>query len=272
MAAGRHPGARLHADASDRPQPCRSFGFGVHPGRPKPPGAPHAGVVHAPGRTCASRVPRSPRRGHDPQRDRRRGPGHRDHPAARAPLRSGRRDPVLRHHDPGARHRLRRRHRTGCRAGRRAALPEAADLERLRPLDPEADTPYVLETVTNLVRDLPVPLIAFAGAPFTVASYLLEGRPTRTWTRTKALMHTDEAALARLDGSPGRPRHRIAAFAGRRPAHRRSSCSTRGWARCRLPTTSGSCCRRSARGFSPRWPTSGCPGSTSGSTPVELRR
>ncbi|MGI9579424.1 MAG: uroporphyrinogen decarboxylase [Microthrixaceae bacterium] len=68
----------------------------------------------------------------------------------------------------------------------------AADLERLRPLDPDADTPYVLETVANLVRDLPVPLIAFAGAPFTVASYLLEGRPTRTWTRTKALMHTDE--------------------------------------------------------------------------------
>ena len=67
----------------------------------------------------------------------------------------------------------------------------AADLERLRPLDPEADTPYVLETVDNLVRDLDVPLIAFAGAPFTVASYLIEGRPSRTYVRTKALMHTD---------------------------------------------------------------------------------
>jgi uroporphyrinogen decarboxylase len=74
----------------------------------------------------------------------------------------------------------------------------AADLERLRPLDPQADTPYVLETVGNLVRDLPVPLIAFAGAPFTVASYLLEGRPTRTWTRTKALMHTDEVLWGQL--------------------------------------------------------------------------
>ncbi len=68
-----------------------------------------------------------------------------------------------------------------------------ADLDRLRPLDPEADTPYVLETVRNLVRDLPVPLIAFAGAPFTVASYLLEGRPSRTYVRTKALMHSDES-------------------------------------------------------------------------------
>lgn len=68
----------------------------------------------------------------------------------------------------------------------------AADLERLRPLDPEADTPFVLETVRNLVRDLgDVPLIGFAGAPFTVASYLVEGRPSRTYENTKRLMYTD---------------------------------------------------------------------------------
>lgn len=66
-----------------------------------------------------------------------------------------------------------------------------SDLERLRPLDPEGDTPYVLETVRILARELPVPLIGFAGAPFTVASYLIEGRPSRTYTRTKALMHAD---------------------------------------------------------------------------------
>jgi len=68
----------------------------------------------------------------------------------------------------------------------------AADLDRLRPLDPEADTPYVLETVRNLVAELPVPLIAFAGAPFTVASYLVEGRPSRTYGLVKRLMLTDE--------------------------------------------------------------------------------
>lgn len=67
------------------------------------------------------------------------------------------------------------------------------DLRRLRPLDPEADTPYVLETVRILVKELAVPLIGFAGAPFTVASYLVEGRPSRTYARTKALMHSDEA-------------------------------------------------------------------------------
>jgi uroporphyrinogen decarboxylase len=73
-----------------------------------------------------------------------------------------------------------------------------ADLQRLRPLEPELDTPYVLETVRTLVRELPVPLIGFAGAPFTVASYLVEGRPSRTYAKTKALMHGDPALWAEL--------------------------------------------------------------------------
>jgi uroporphyrinogen decarboxylase len=73
-----------------------------------------------------------------------------------------------------------------------APFASAADLERLRPLEPVIDLPYVLETIANLVGELgDVPLIGFAGAPFTVASYLVEGAPTRTWTKTKALMHTD---------------------------------------------------------------------------------
>lgn len=67
-----------------------------------------------------------------------------------------------------------------------------ADLERLRPLEADIDTPYVLETVKALVAELGgTPLIGFAGAPFTVASYLIEGRPSRTYARTKALMHTE---------------------------------------------------------------------------------
>ena len=67
------------------------------------------------------------------------------------------------------------------------------DLERLRPLEPERDTPYVVETVRRLVRELDVPLIGFAGAPFTVASYLIEGRPSRDHALTKSLMAGDEA-------------------------------------------------------------------------------
>jgi uroporphyrinogen decarboxylase len=74
----------------------------------------------------------------------------------------------------------------------------AADLDRIRPLEPDVDTPYVIQTVKNLVAELDVPLIAFAGAPFTVASYLIEGRPSRTYVRTKALMHADEALWTTL--------------------------------------------------------------------------
>ncbi|MBI2708895.1 MAG: uroporphyrinogen decarboxylase [Actinobacteria bacterium] len=75
----------------------------------------------------------------------------------------------------------------------------AADLERLRPLEPEADTPYVVEAVRILAAELgDVPLIGFAGAPFTVASYLVEGRPSRDYARTKALMLGDPDLWARL--------------------------------------------------------------------------
>jgi uroporphyrinogen decarboxylase len=68
----------------------------------------------------------------------------------------------------------------------------AADLQRVRPLEPETDTPYVIETCRILSAQLRVPLLSFAGAPFTVASYLIEGRPSRTYEHTKALMHCDE--------------------------------------------------------------------------------
>lgn len=66
------------------------------------------------------------------------------------------------------------------------------DLVRLRPLDVD-DVRYVVETVELLARELPasVPLLAFAGAPFTVGSYLIEGRPSRDYRHTKTMMHRD---------------------------------------------------------------------------------
>jgi uroporphyrinogen decarboxylase len=73
-----------------------------------------------------------------------------------------------------------------------------ADLARFRPLDPEADTPYVLETVRNLVQELDVPLIGFAGAPFTVASYLIEGGPSKNYTVTKTMMRAEPQLFHRL--------------------------------------------------------------------------
>jgi uroporphyrinogen decarboxylase len=73
-----------------------------------------------------------------------------------------------------------------------------ADVERLRALEPEEDLPYVLETVRILVDELDIPLIGFAGAPFTVASYLIEGGPSKSYARTKALMFSDEPTWHRL--------------------------------------------------------------------------
>jgi uroporphyrinogen decarboxylase len=81
----------------------------------------------------------------------------------------------------------------------------AADVERIRPLDPEADVPFVLEAVKLLVKQLDVPVIGFAGAPFTLASYLVEGGPSRDFARTKALMLGEPATwrslMERLSGA-----------------------------------------------------------------------
>lgn len=64
-----------------------------------------------------------------------------------------------------------------------------SDVERLRPIDVEGDLSHILETIRILDRELEVPLITFAGAPFTIASYLIEGRPSKNYLKTKALMY-----------------------------------------------------------------------------------
>jgi uroporphyrinogen decarboxylase len=62
------------------------------------------------------------------------------------------------------------------------------DLRRLRSFIPSEDAPWVAETIRILAGELDVPLIGFAGGPFTLASYLIEGQASRDYSRTKALM------------------------------------------------------------------------------------
>jgi len=76
------------------------------------------------------------------------------------------------------------------------------DLARLRPLQPD-DIPFVTEAVTALVAELGgTPLIGFAGGPFTLACYLVDGGPSKSFDRTKALMYGNpklwKAMLTRL--------------------------------------------------------------------------
>jgi uroporphyrinogen decarboxylase len=81
-----------------------------------------------------------------------------------------------------------------------------ADLARIRPLDTGADLPYVLESIRLIKRELAgkIPLIGFVGAPFTLASYLVEGKPSRDFVKTKTLMYshpdTWHALMSRLAG------------------------------------------------------------------------
>jgi uroporphyrinogen decarboxylase len=77
-----------------------------------------------------------------------------------------------------------------------------ADVAKLRNLEP-GDVPYITDAVTTLVAELRgTPLIGFAGAPFTLASYLIEGGPSKNHERTRALMYGNpamwHALLARL--------------------------------------------------------------------------
>lgn len=74
----------------------------------------------------------------------------------------------------------------------------AADVRRLRPLEPGEDMPELAATVRMLCSQLDVPLIGFAGGPFTLASYLVEGGPSKAQARAKALMLSDPALFRDL--------------------------------------------------------------------------
>jgi uroporphyrinogen decarboxylase len=74
----------------------------------------------------------------------------------------------------------------------------AADVERVRVPAGEEAAPQVITAVRHVVAQSPVPVICFSGAPFTLASYLIEGRPSRTFERVKSFMFQEPEAFERL--------------------------------------------------------------------------
>jgi uroporphyrinogen decarboxylase len=79
-------------------------------------------------------------------------------------------------------------------------LKNAGDVDRLRVPDGEEAAPQVITAVRRVVSQSPVPVVCFAGAPFTLASYLLEGRPSRDFSVTKRFMYSEPEAFERLLG------------------------------------------------------------------------
>jgi uroporphyrinogen decarboxylase len=67
----------------------------------------------------------------------------------------------------------------------------SGDLERIHRFDPTEGLSSVMETIRGLKKELQVPLIGFTGAPFTLASYLIEGGPSRDLKRTKGMMYAE---------------------------------------------------------------------------------
>ena len=70
-------------------------------------------------------------------------------------------------------------------------IRDQAALDKLRIPDPDEDTGFVMETIRLLRQELKVPLIGFAGAPFTCLTYLVEGGSSKVFWETKKMMYTE---------------------------------------------------------------------------------
>jgi len=77
-------------------------------------------------------------------------------------------------------------------------IRSAEDVARLKHLDPDADLSFVLEAIRRVRGRTNVPLLGFAGAPFTLASYLIEGGSSKDFHETKRFLHHEADAWRQL--------------------------------------------------------------------------
>lgn len=86
-------------------------------------------------------------------------------------------------------------------------IRSAADVAALKPFDPVRDLPSPMETIRMCIDGANVPILGFAGAPFTMACYMIEGQGSRNWPETKRLMFSQpkvfQALLDRLADAVG---------------------------------------------------------------------
>lgn len=90
-------------------------------------------------------------------------------------------------------------------------LQQASDVDRLREVTPQESLGYLFEAIrqTRAELDPHLPLIGFAGAPFTLASYLIEGGASRNFRRTKAFMYRDAGAWGAFARAPHAKSHHV---------------------------------------------------------------
>ncbi len=151
-----------------------------------------------------------------------------------------------------------------------APIRSAADVEALRAFDP-AEVSFTLDAIRLVRRELDgaAGVIGFSGAPFTLACYLIEGRPSRDFATAKAFMYREPAAWHAPDGAPHDDGRRLSAGAGRGRRGRRAAVRQLG-RRARAGRLPGATSSRTSGGSSRRCPT--CRRSTSGRAPPPCSR
>lgn len=79
-------------------------------------------------------------------------------------------------------------------------IVSVADVDALGVPDPEMELPYVMDAVRLIKKSLnnEIPLIGFSGSPWTLATYMVEGRGSKNFSKVKAMMYNEPAAMARL--------------------------------------------------------------------------